>query len=298
MPIWIQLQLKINESQNNCQKSRSYDSVNHMNKRFLLTILIIIAASIFLIGGYFVASRFGFLPKRTVEYAQPISELEQAEKVKPEITVETSLGDGIENIPSAIENSGGAQQVDNKQQPKADTKEAFENKKQEAAATEKNVEPAGGPGKIVDKFVSWGFQKSASRNIKAIILHTTYNALGGDVFDFEKVVQEWKEAGVSPHYAIDRDGAIYHLVADQNIAWHAGVSSLPDGTKDVNGVSIGVEIVNDKSSKFTDAQYSALNSLIASLKKKNEIKYILGHDEIAPGRKTDPWGIEWSKVVK
>jgi len=151
-------------------------------------------------------------------------------------------------------------------------------------------------GKIVSKLVSWGFAKSSGRNIKAIILHTSYNAIGGDVFDFGKVVQEWKDAGVAPHYAIDRDGVIYQLVADGNVAWHAGVSKLPDGTTDVNGVSIGVEIINSQDAKFTDAQYAAINSLISILKKKYEIKYVLGHGEIAPGRKTDPWGIQWNRV--
>lgn len=152
--------------------------------------------------------------------------------------------------------------------------------------------------KVVSKFVSWGFQKATDRKIKAIIVHTTYNALGGDIFDFDKVMQEWKDAGVAPHYAIDREGTIYQLVADQNIAYHAGSSKLPDGTTDVNGVSIGIEVVNDKNSKFTDEQYKALNSLIASLKDKYSIKYVLGHNDIAPGRKTDPWGIEWDKVKK
>lgn len=150
--------------------------------------------------------------------------------------------------------------------------------------------------KIVKKFVSWGFQKSSGRTIKAVIVHTSYNAIGGDVFDFDKVVQEWKDAGVAPHYAITREGTIYQLVADQNIAWHAGNSKLPDGTTDVNGVSIGIEMINDQDSKFTDAQYKSLNSLIKDLKNKYPIKYILGHDEIAPGRKTDPWGIDWKRV--
>ncbi|EKD58435.1 MAG: hypothetical protein ACD_56C00125G0001 [uncultured bacterium] len=50
--------------------------------------------------------------------------------------------------------------------------------------------------------------------------------------------------------------------------------------------------------EYTSDQYDALNQLIASLKKKYSIKYILGHDDIAPGRKTDPWGIDWDRVRK
>ena len=153
-------------------------------------------------------------------------------------------------------------------------------------------------GKNQSRLASWGFQKSSSRSIKAIIVHTSYNALGGDVFDFEKVVQEWKDAGVAPHYAIDRAGTIFQLVDDGNIAWHAGASKLPDGTIDVNGVSIGIEVINSKDENFTDPQYDALNSLISDLKKKYSIKYVLGHSEIAPGRKTDPWGIKWDRVSR
>ena len=170
-----------------------------------------------------------------------------------------------------------------------------EQKKNDSASSPNN-EVKTSSGKIVSKLVSWGFAKASDRKIEALIVHTSYNNLGGDVFDFDKVIQEWKDAGVSPHYAIDRDGTIYQLVADQNKAFHAGVSKLPDGTTDVNSVSIGVEVINSQDGKFTDAQYAGLNSLIGTLKKKYAIKYILGHDEIAPGRKTDPWGIDWKKV--
>lgn len=152
------------------------------------------------------------------------------------------------------------------------------------------------PAKIIRKLVSWGFQKSTGRKIDTIIVHTSYNALGGDVFDKDKVIQEWKDAGVAPHYLIDRKGNIYQLVSDQNIAWHAGAAKTPDGRTDVNSFSLGIEVINTQTEKFSDAQYSGLNSLIAALKGKYSIKYVLGHDEIAPGRKTDPWGIEWKKV--
>ncbi len=153
-------------------------------------------------------------------------------------------------------------------------------------------------GKIVQSLVNWGFQKATGRKIDTLVVHTSYNALGGDEFDKDQVIQEWKDAGVAPHYMIARDGTIYQLVADQNIAWHAGVAKLPDGRTDVNSFSIGIEVINTKEGKFAEAQYLALNSLIATLKQKYAIKYILGHSEIAPGRKTDPWGIAWSKVSR
>ncbi len=153
-------------------------------------------------------------------------------------------------------------------------------------------------GKIVQRVVSWGFQKSAERKIDTIILHSSYDALGNDPFSVSGVIAEYKQAQVSPHYLIARDGTIYQLVSDQNIAWHAGVAKMPDGRTDVNSFSIGVEIINTQTGKFTSAQYDSVNRLIGDLKNKYPIKNILGHSDIAPGRKTDPWGIEWKKVQK
>jgi hypothetical protein len=249
-------------------------------------ILVVFALIALLIGGYLAFGQKLF-SKRQMENVQSINSIQQSsEAVQNEPEIEQTKV--VQNDQSVL--------------PPEKTNIVDNGKKQEAMPAEKITEPAKpaetktDTGKIVDRFVSFGFQKSSSRTIKAIIVHTSYNNLGGDVFDFAKVMQEWKSAGVSPHYAIDRDGTIYHLVADQNIAWHAGVSKLPDGTTDVNGSSIGVEVINSQSAKFTDQQYTALNYLIAILKKKDEIKYILGHDEIAPGRKSDPWGIDWKKV--
>lgn len=151
-------------------------------------------------------------------------------------------------------------------------------------------------GKIVDKLISWGFTKSSGRTIDTVIVHSSYDALGDDPHSVSGIIAEYKQYNVSAHYLIARDGTAYRLVTNQNIAWHAGVSKVPDGRTNVNDFSIGVEMINTKDGKYTDDQYSALNSLIATLKKKYKIKYILGHNEIAPGRKTDPWGISWNKV--
>lgn len=211
---------------------------------------------------------------------------EQQSKVGDEQSLETiNQEDDSENLPVITEKE------EEMPQPKEIEKRSEEKKVIESEPAEtKEV------GKIVQKLISGGFQKSAGRKIDTVIVHTSYNSLGGDLYDGEKIIDIYKQYGVSAHYLISRDGVIYQLVADQDIAWHAGVSEMPDGRKNVNDFSIGIEVINSKDDKFTSEQYSALNSLIATLKKKNEIKYILGHDEIAPGRKTDPWGIQWNKV--
>ncbi len=50
-------------------------------------------------------------------------------------------------------------------------------------------------------------------------------------------------AKVSAHYLIDEDGAVIRLVPEDRRAWHAGVSHWR-GRADINGASIGIELVN------------------------------------------------------
>jgi N-acetyl-anhydromuramyl-L-alanine amidase AmpD len=151
--------------------------------------------------------------------------------------------------------------------------------------------------RIVQKSVSWGYSKPQSaRTIDTIIIHSSYNALGGDKYDLARLIEEYKEYGVSPHYLIDREGNIYQLVSDKNIAYHAGESKMPDGRTNVNNFSLGIEIMNAKDSSPTEDQYLSLNYLVTSLEDDYNIKNILGHDQIATGRKTDPWNFDWKKL--
>ena len=173
-----------------------------------------------------------------------------------------------------------------------------EQKDKEAVGEVKNEEKEENSLKIKDGLVSWGFGSSQNRNIDTIILHSSYNVLGGDEYDLDKIIMEYKQYGVAPHYVIDREGEIFRLVKDANIAYHAGESKVPDGRTGVNNFSIGIEVVNSEKDNFTSKQYVAINELIAFLKDKYKIKYVLGHDQIAPGRKTDPWNINWGKVNK
>lgn len=147
---------------------------------------------------------------------------------------------------------------------------------------------------IKEHLVSFGYEKASGRTIDMIVLHSSYNT-SGNPYDIDKVFAIWKSYGVSPHYAIARDGTVYRLVEDQNIAYHAGVSEYK-GRKNLNDVSIGIEMLNTESDQYTKAQYQAVRDLIAYLKSKHPIKYVVGHDDIAPGRKTDPWNFDWSKL--
>jgi hypothetical protein len=190
----------------------------------------------------------------------------------------------------------------NIQKPVAES-EVIENENSDGISVEEEIKPEikkdlKNSLAIKDKLVSWGFDYSNGRKIDTVILHSSYNALGGDKYSLEKLILEYKEYGVAPHYVIDRKGEIFRLVKDENIAYHAGESRMPDGRTGVNNFSIGVELMNIEEDEFTSEQYVAVNDLIAYLENKYEISYILGHNQIAPKRKTDPWNINWGKINK
>lgn len=100
-------------------------------------------------------------------------------------------------------------------------------------------------------------------------------------------------AEVSAHYLIDEDGTTYQLVPDEKRAWHAGISFWR-GETDINSASIGIELVNPGHDlgyrPFDEAQISTLISLCRTLIARHQIlpAGIVGHSDIAPGRKTDP----------
>ena len=148
---------------------------------------------------------------------------------------------------------------------------------------------------IIEKKITWGFKKSSKRGIDAIIIHSTYNAVGVDSFSVEGVLRQFKSYGVGAHYLIDRDGRILRLIDEKNIAYHAGSSSLPDGRVNVNSTSLGIEIITTLYTSPTEQQYKNVAALVRDIKKRHTIKYIKGHNEIAPDRKTDPWNFDWIK---
>ncbi len=148
---------------------------------------------------------------------------------------------------------------------------------------------------IKSALVSFGYESASGRKIDTIVLHSSYSP-SGDPYSVSAVKSLWQSYGVAPHYMVARDGTVYQLVADKDIAYHAGESTMKDGRKNVNDFSIGVEILNTKDDEYTKAQYQAVSDLIAYLKGKHSIKSVVGHDDIAPGRKTDPWNFNWNKL--
>lgn len=99
---------------------------------------------------------------------------------------------------------------------------------------------------------------------------------------------------VSTHFLIDRQGRVIQFVPTQRRAWHAGKSSWQEQEK-CNDYSIGIEMIGDESSPFTLAQYRMAASLcqnIIAVYPKITHENIVGHQDIAPGRKWDP-GRQW-----
>ena len=101
---------------------------------------------------------------------------------------------------------------------------------------------------------------------------------------------------VSAHFLIRRDGELIQLVSCEARAWHAGASSW-HGRPACNDFSIGIELEGCDSIPFTDAQYRTLVALLAELRLRYPIADVVGHSDIAPGRKTDPGPcFDWSRL--
>jgi AmpD protein len=98
------------------------------------------------------------------------------------------------------------------------------------------------------------------------------------------------ELRVSAHLLIKRSGEIVQFVPFSQRAWHAGVSSF-QGRSKCNDYSIGIEIEGCDDEAYTREQYTALvevTQLIMFHYPKISLGRVIGHCDIAPGRKTDP----------
>jgi len=104
---------------------------------------------------------------------------------------------------------------------------------------------------------------------------------------------------VSAHALIRRDGRLVQFVPFHRRAWHAGASCWR-GRERCNDFAIGVELEGTDTDPYDDAQYATLASLAAALMRAYPgiaPDAIAGHDDIAPGRKTDPGpAFEWPRL--
>ena len=145
--------------------------------------------------------------------------------------------------------------------------------------------------------------------IRLIVIHNI--ALPPGVFSGDAVIElftnrlDWEAdpyyaairgMQVSSHFFIRRDGSLIQFVPCRMRAWHAGASTWR-GRERCNDFSLGIELEGSDDLPFTDAQYASLNRLLATLTQAYPIEAIVGHSDIAPGRKTDPGPcFDWERV--
>lgn len=101
---------------------------------------------------------------------------------------------------------------------------------------------------------------------------------------------------VSAHFLIRRDGELIQFVSCLQRAWHAGVSCW-DGRERCNDFSIGVELEGCDEQPFENMQYVRLVELIEILRVQYPVTTVVGHCDIAPGRKSDPGPcFDWARL--
>ena len=113
------------------------------------------------------------------------------------------------------------------------------------------------------------------------------NTLPADVHPYFEQIDGLR---VSSHVLVARNGELTQFVKFTDRAWHAG-QSVYDGREACNDFSIGVELEGTDTTPYEAAQYDALGEIVAALCKaypRLSPDRVVGHSDIAPGRKTDP----------
>ena len=123
------------------------------------------------------------------------------------------------------------------------------------------------------------------------------NQLNPENHPYFKEVYQLK---VSAHLLIKRTGVIVQYVAFDKRAWHAGISEYK-GRQRCNDFSIGIELEGSENQPYTEIQYEQLITVSDTLINHYpdlSAQQIVGHSDIAPGRKMDPGAFfNWDKVL-
>jgi N-acetyl-anhydromuramoyl-L-alanine amidase len=117
-------------------------------------------------------------------------------------------------------------------------------------------------------------------------------------WDAHPYFEEIRGMRVSAHFYIRRDGRLWQFVSCDQRAWHAGQSSFA-GRDNCNDYSIGIELEGLEGTTFEAKQYAQLAQLLRNLRVHYPIAQVLGHEHVAPGRKSDPGpGFDWPRLKK
>ncbi|MGL4600163.1 MAG: N-acetylmuramoyl-L-alanine amidase [Plesiomonas sp.] len=166
-----------------------------------------------------------------------------------------------------------------------------------------------------EQFSGQSFTVNSEHNAQGQDSRAKYLILHYTVTDFEKSLDILTKNNVSAHYLIpdkwqrQNKPIIYRLVPESQRAWHAGVSYW-NGDRNLNGLSLGIEIVNRGFDETKTGRYwyafdpDQIKTVIAvskELANRHGIKpeNVLGHMDIAPGRKSDPGPLfPWEKLAQ
>ena len=119
------------------------------------------------------------------------------------------------------------------------------------------------------------------------------NQIRADEHPFFSVIEHLR---VSSHFFIARTGETVQFVSCDEMAYHAGVSSFR-GREKCNAFSIGIELEGCDFEPFSEEQYQSLHTLLRALHQAYPIEAVTGHQDIAPGRKSDPGHFfDWTRL--
>lgn len=149
-------------------------------------------------------------------------------------------------------------------------------------------------GGIIDLLVIHGISlppgEFGSNDVKALFTNT----LDPNKHPYFQTITELK---VSSHLFIRRNGEIMQFVPFRQRAWHAGRSQF-ENRENCNDFSIGIELEGTDTLAYTQVQYQQLAQAVVAIMQAYPLineQRIVGHSDIAPGRKTDPGeSFDWS----
>jgi N-acetyl-anhydromuramoyl-L-alanine amidase len=103
---------------------------------------------------------------------------------------------------------------------------------------------------------------------------------------------------VSCHFLVRRGGELVQFVSCDQRAWHAGESQW-EGRAHCNDFSIGIELEGTDYGLYESRQYDSVAELTTSIRRRYPIRGVMGHSDVAPGRKSDPGPyFDWRYYVK
>lgn len=152
------------------------------------------------------------------------------------------------------------------------------------------------PGTVIDAVIIHGISLPPGEFGGPWIEHLFTNRLEPSAHPY---FEEIAALRVSSHLLIRRPGELVQYVSFARRAWHAGASCL-DGRTCCNDFSIGIELEGTDDLPYEEIQYQRLAQVLRALMRTYPAispERIVGHCDVAPGRKTDPGeAFDWRRL--